>query len=96
MVPNGQAPFKNHLRTQSHRLVKEAFKSICDYLISLQLKSPSQVRYPPPTEQPVESIPHLKIHHGYCCLHCDDWRSINESKTRDHITSVYHIHTGQQ
>jgi hypothetical protein len=96
MVPNGKVPFKNHLRAPPHRLVKGAFKATSDYLISLQLTAPSHVPYPPPAEQPVEAIPHLKPYPGYYCLLCDDWRSTSESKTRDHVTSAHRIRTGRQ
>ena len=96
MVPGGKEPFKNHLRAEPHHLTKGAFKSTREYLIRLQLRSPSEVPYPSPAEQPVEAIPHLKVHHGYYCSHCHDWRSINESKTRDHVTSIHHIRTRRQ
>jgi hypothetical protein len=96
MVPDGKEPFKNHLRAQPHHLIKGAFKATRDYLISLRLKSPSEVSYPSPAEQPIEAVPHLKVHQGFYCLHCDDWRSINESKTRDHVTKTHRIRTGRQ
>ena len=96
MVPDGKIPFKNHLRASPHRLIKSEFKATHDYLVSLQLKSSSQVSYPFPAEQPIEAIPHLKVYHGFYCLHCDDWRSINESKTRDHVRSKHRLRTGRQ
>lgn len=41
MVPGGKEPFKNHLRAQPHHLTKGAFKATRDYLIGLQLKTPT-------------------------------------------------------
>ena len=95
MVPAGKVPFKNHLRAQPHHLIKKEFKATCEYLVSLRLNPPSQVPNPPSAGQPVEAIPHRRVYHGSYCLHCDGWRSINESKTRDHVRSSHRLRTGR-
>ncbi|KIX10721.1 uncharacterized protein Z518_01805 [Rhinocladiella mackenziei CBS 650.93] len=87
MVPDGKIPFKNHLRESPHHLKGEAFKATCAYLDRLELTPTRQVRHPPPSEQPIPAIPHLRVYRGYRCLHCDDGLSVSEERTRRHVTS---------
>jgi hypothetical protein len=96
MVPDGKAPFKNHLRDHPHRLKGGAFKLTSQYLLSLRLTAASQVKHPPADKQPISAIPHLKVCRGYRCLRCDSWLSVNEESTRRHVTSQHRVFTGRQ
>jgi len=85
----------NHFRPAPHHLKGDALKAIHagfqEWPVVLSHKAP----YPDLDAQPVSAIPHLKVHRGWSCKHCQASLGVVLSDAKTPLQQVHHIFGSQ-
>lgn len=96
VVCNTPNSINNHFRPAPHHLKGDALKAIHAYFQEWSVVPSHEVPYPALDTQPVSAIPHLKVHRGWFCRHCQESLGTDLANAKAHLRDRHHVFRGRE